>query len=81
MKNKETWEFAHKYCGKIWYVCGLILLPLSALIMLFVYGKDEDTVGNVGGILTVIQLGFLVGAIFPTERALKKNFDEDESPK
>ena len=20
MKNKDTWEFAHKYCGKIWYL-------------------------------------------------------------
>ena len=19
MKNKDSWEFAHKYCGKIWY--------------------------------------------------------------
>lgn len=19
MKNRDTWEFAHKYCGKIWY--------------------------------------------------------------
>ena len=18
MKNKDTWEFAHKYCGKVW---------------------------------------------------------------
>ena len=23
MKNKDTWEFAHKYCGKVWYVCGM----------------------------------------------------------
>ena len=22
MKNKDTWEFDHKYCGKVWYVCG-----------------------------------------------------------
>ena len=22
MKNKDTWEFAHKYSGKVWYVCG-----------------------------------------------------------
>ena len=24
MKNKDTWEFAHKYCGKVWYVCGMV---------------------------------------------------------
>ena len=28
MKNKDTWEFAHKYCGKLWYVWGMILLSM-----------------------------------------------------
>ena len=23
MKNQDTWVFAHHYCGKIWYICGL----------------------------------------------------------
>lgn len=31
MKNKDTWEFAHRYCGKLWYVCGLILLPITVI--------------------------------------------------
>ena len=22
MKNKDTWEFAHKYIGKLWYIKG-----------------------------------------------------------
>ena len=44
--------------------------------MLFVLGKDADTVGTVGGILTVVQLIPMLGTIIPTERALKKNFDE-----
>lgn len=35
MKNKDTWEFAHKYCDRIWYVCGCIMLPLTVLPMLF----------------------------------------------
>ena len=29
MKNQDTWVFAHHYCGKIWYICGLILLVVS----------------------------------------------------
>jgi len=44
--------------------------------MLFVFGSDVDTVGTVGGIIVMIQLIPMVAAIFPTERALKKNFDE-----
>ena len=36
MKNKDTWKFAHKFCGRIWFICGLIMLPASvvALVLL-----------------------------------------------
>lgn len=81
MKNKETWEFAHKYCGKLWYVCGLALLPVTIAAMLLVLGKGEDTVGAVGAILCVIQMIPMIGSIFPTERALRKYFDKQGNPK
>ncbi|GAA0765352.1 hypothetical protein GCM10008908_01770 [Clostridium subterminale] len=76
MKNKETWEFAHHYCGKLWLTIGFFMLIPSVIAMLFVIGKDESVVGTFGGIICGIQLIFLVGSIFPTERALKSNFDE-----
>ena len=72
----DTWKFAHTYIGKLWFICGLILLPLSVVVMVFVFGKETNTVGIVGGILTFAQMIPLVGTIFPTENALKKNFDE-----
>ena len=77
MKNRETWEFAHKYCGKIWYVCGLIMLPITVLFLLLTIGKNEDYIGTVGEIIAMVQLIPLIGSIFPTEIALKKNFDEN----
>ena len=77
MKNKDTWEFAHNYCGKLWYRCGLFLLPLSVIPLLFVIGKNEDIVGTIGGIVCMVQLVALLAPIFPTEAALKKNFDKD----
>ena len=77
MKNQETWEFAHKYCGKIWYVCGLILLPITVAFLLFSIGKSEDYVGTVGGTICMVQLIPLIGAIFPTEKALRKHFDKN----
>jgi len=78
MKNKETWDFAHKYCGKIWYVCGLIMLPVTVLFLLLTIGKSENCVGTVGGIICMVQLIPLIGSIVPTEIALKKNFDINE---
>lgn len=77
MKNRDTWEFAHKYCGKIWYTSGKILLLLSIISMFFVIGKNREVVENVGGVISIIQLVFLIGSIFPTERALRKTFDKN----
>lgn len=77
MKNRDTWEFAHKYCGKLWYRLGLILLPVSAVAIFLVRGKNEGTVGMVGGVICGVQLIFLIGSIYPTERALRRNFDRD----
>lgn len=77
MKNKDTWEFAHKYCGKLWSWCGLALLPVSVIPMLFVLNKDIATVGNVGLIVAAVQLVPCIGSIFPTEAALRRTFDQN----
>ena len=77
MKNAETWEFAHKFCGRIWFVGGLIMLPLSVIPLLFVIGGDTTAVSCVGSVVVFVQMIPLIGAIFPTEAALKKNFDEN----
>ena len=77
MKNKDTWEFAHKYSGKVWYVCGMVMLPITVIFMLSVIGENKDCVGSIGVIINVVQLIPLIGAIIPTEIALRKNFDKN----
>ena len=77
MKNKDTWEFAHHYCGRLWLVLGMIMLPLSVIPMLFFINQDIDVVGIAGGIIEGIQVVVLLISIFPTEKALKKTFDEN----
>lgn len=81
MKNKDTWEFAHKYCGKLWFKCGLVLLPLSVVPLIFVFHKGTDTIGTVGGIVCAVQLVLLIASIFPTEAALRKTFDSNGIPR
>ena len=77
MRNRETWEFAHKYFGKLWYTSGLVLFPIVIIVMLFIIGKSEDVIGNVGAGICVVQLFPLIGSTFLTENELKKNFDEN----
>lgn len=81
MKNKDTWTFAHIYIGKIWYVSGIILLLISLAAMLMLLGKLKDVVGMAGGIICLVQLLTMIGAIIPTERALRKNFDKNGNRK
>lgn len=78
MKNRDTWQFAHAYFGRIWYRLGMVLLAVAVLGMLPVLGKDEDTVGLLGGALCMVQCVLMIIPVFPTERALKRKFDEKE---
>jgi len=77
MKNRDTWDFAHQYCGKLWLRWGLILLPCSMIPMLFLNGKSTYIIGILGVILTFLQMIPLVGSIISTERALKRTFDRN----
>ena len=77
MKNQETWKLAHTVCGRFWFRCGRILLPLSVVPMLLVIGRSTETVGYTGVIIVFIQLVPLLCVIPVTEHALRKNFDKN----
>ena len=55
----------------------MIMLPISVIIMIMIIGKDVNFVGTAGGIICDIQIVPLIGSVFFTEKALKKNFDEN----
>ena len=77
MKNKETWEFAHKYCGLLWKKLGFILLILSAIISIVAFKFNDDGKAIIILILVLMQIVVLIASISPVEKALKKNFDEN----
>ena len=80
MKTQETWEFAHRHFGNLWFKIGLVLIPLSVLPLIFVYGKDIEQIGIVGAVVTLFEIVPMIVPVFPTERALKENFDEYGKP-
>ena len=77
MKNMDTWKFAHDYAGKLWWKVGIGMLGPTLLMHIPFYGASDDTMGILSIIILVIQLAFLFGTIFKTEKALKNNFHED----
>lgn len=80
MKNKETWEFAHKYCGRLWIKLGGMMLIISVIIGIigFMFYQIQDSIALV---LVTTQTIVLSISIFPVEKELKKNFDENGNRK
>lgn len=76
MKSQQTWDFAHRYCGRLWFRLGLVLLPVSICATLLSLGKEIDTIGIWCAVVEGVQLVVLIGSIFPVEQALKHNFDD-----
>lgn len=77
MRNMDTWKFAHEYCGKLWWKIGWgILIPSVLMQIPFIHSSD-DTIGLVSGIICAVHCVLLVGAIYPTEKALKKTFTDE----
>lgn len=58
-------------------VIGWIMLFFSALIPIPFYRENDSVIGAAGGILCMIQCVVLLVSIFPTEKALKRNFTDD----
>ncbi len=81
MKNNETWNFAHNYMGKLWFKYGVVLLIVSVLLMFLPIGQDEDAVGGLAAIITMVQAFVMIVPGVLTEKALKENFDEEGNRK
>lgn len=77
MQNSETWEFAHRYFGRLWLLFGIPLLFFSMLGMLILLGKSTEFIGALG--IALAFFGFLVMLVpvFLTEKALRRNFDDE----
>ena len=76
-KNKDTWKFAHDYCGRLWFKIGLVLLIPTIIIQIPFAYSSENTIGYMTLFVEGIQLVTLLGSIVFVERALKKTFDEN----
>lgn len=76
MKNRDTWDFAHKKIGTLWTKLGAVMLPLSVIAMLPARGKSQDFTGLWACALQLLQMLPMIGSIYFVEKALKETFDE-----
>ena len=76
-KNIDTEKFAYNFCSKYYLFAGLIILPLSTIVMILIISKTMSTIGLISGIICVGQGFLLASAPLVTEIALRKAFDKD----
>ena len=75
MKNRHTWDFAQKTCGKVWIWGGSILVILTLTPFLAALRQELDTVLIISCAVVGAQVVAMLLTLFPVEHALKKNFD------
>ena len=77
MKNRETWDFAHKNLGDLWFKLGAPLLAVTSVVSLLVFRETTKQITTWCCVIFVIQLVIMVLPVAYTEKALKENFDEN----
>ena len=77
MKNRETWDFAHKNLGDMWFKLGAPLLAVTSVVSLLVFRESTKQITTWCCVIFVIQLVIMVLPVVYTEKALKENFDEN----
>ncbi len=83
MKNKETWDFAHRYHSRVWLLAGLVL-GLVSLVVLVAARLTCQTSGEFERCVMAVMLAQVLAlllSIIPTERALRKRFHADGTPR
>jgi len=76
MKNRDTWDFAHRRCGAYWSWLGWPFLSAALLYMPTLRRAGDEIISLAATILVLIQLLVMCLVVIPTERALKRTFDE-----
>ncbi|MCR6515388.1 SdpI family protein [Clostridium sp. LY3-2] len=76
MKNKDTWDFANKAIGKLWFKLGIALFIITVIL-----GFNKELLGKYGLVLLYLQIAALILSIFPVEKKLKENFNKNGTRK
>ncbi len=76
--NDDTWKTAQLIMSRIWKKMGIIMLPISLLLLLilsFIFSGDSLLLAMTGVIM--LQVIAMLVSIFLIERELRKIFDDE----
>lgn len=70
--NQDTWNYAHKYWGRLCFILGMILIAITVVSML--YFRTHSNFETAVIYLVFIQIAIMTLTIVPTEIKLNKVF-------
>ncbi len=75
-KSWDAWVFTHKIAAKIWRVMGLIMIPVTVVLMAFTIKLSVEAITIYGAIVFLIQGFAFAGSVIYVEGQIKKNFND-----
>ncbi len=80
IKSKEAGRYANLLCGKLWKKTGWVMLLPPVVLMLPMYGKEEDPIGIVSTAIIVLQTTVMIVTIILVEKGLRREFTKTGEP-
>lgn len=75
-KSWDAWVFTHKLASKIWKISGIIMIPVTVVMMIFAIKFSVEMLTFYGSLLFAIQGFVFVGTVIYVENQIKKNFND-----
>lgn len=76
-KNRNTWKYAHNFCGNFLFNMGGVLMVFSVYILLLVSEKENLSIGIIGKTMCLLQSVSILIPFGLTEIALRIKFDSN----
>ncbi|WP_025725229.1 SdpI family protein [Acholeplasma granularum] len=73
--NQDTWTFANKFMGILWFRLSFVVLAFSLIPIPFIYNKNQEVIAIILVSTLLVQTLILIISIIPVEIALRKHFD------
>ena len=75
-KSWDAWVFTHKLAARVWRMTGIIMLPVTVVMMIFAIGFSVEMLAFYGSLIFAFQGFAFVGTIVYVESQIKKNFND-----
>ena len=74
LKNDETWDYAHQYCGQMWENMGIIMACVVVAAMMILFRFNELIIAVSGVFIVFIQFILFVLSFAFVSKAIVKKF-------